>query len=124
MIWPQHHARLIAPTKYLILMMIGAFLAPFIGPLIDHNYAEKQPLHQHLYLDSIILLHHGHHQADDIISLPSLNMANSTSLAPFLPYTQAINLSRQPSSELTFGLLEESSISQGISPPPLDRPPR
>lgn len=105
-------------------MMVGAFLTPVIGPLIDYSYAEKQPLHQHLYLDSINLLHHGHHKADDIISLPNLDTGNSTSMAPFLPFTQAITFSLQPSGELTFGLLEEISLSQGISPPPLDRPPR
>lgn len=110
--------------RHLMLVMVGAFLLPLFGPLLDHQYAEKQPIHQHLFLDSINLLHHGHHQTDDVVSLPGLDTAGPTPLVPFLPFDQAISLPFLPNGELAFSLADEISFSQGISPPPLDRPPR
>ena len=124
MTWSINQNRIQPPNRYFLLVMIGAFLLPLFGPLLDHQYAEKQPSHQHLYLDSINLLHHGHHQSDHVVSLPSLDTTGPVSLVPFLPSGQAIVWPSLLSGELAFSLTDEISFSQGISPAPLDRPPQ
>ena len=124
MIWPLNQNRILSPDRHLLLVMIGAFLLPLFGSLLDHQYAEKQPSHQHLYLDSINLLHHGYHQTDNVVSLPGQDNTGPTPLVPFMPFVQAIIWSFLPNGELAFSLTDEISFSQGISPIPLDKPPR
>ena len=122
--WSANQTKHLSLAQQLTLVMVGAFLLPLFGPLLDQHYAEKQPLHQHLFLHSIKLLHHGHYQTNDVVSLLSLDTTGPTTLVPFLPFNQAITLPLLPNGELAVGLIEDISFSQGISPPPLDRPPR
>ena len=122
--WPANQTKHLSLAQHLTLVMVAAFLLPLFGSLLDQQYAEKQPLHQHLFLHSIKLLHHGHYQTNDVVSLLSLDTTGPTTLVPFLPFNQAITLPLLPNGELAVGLIEDISFSQGISPPPLDRPPR
>jgi hypothetical protein len=124
MFWTSRQYRNPSLDWHLTLVMVGTFLLPLFGPLLDHQYADQQPLHQHLYLDSINLLHHGHHQSDEVVSMPGLETTGPSALSLFLPFEQAVTLPLLPNGELALGFADEISFSQGISPAPLERPPR
>ena len=45
------------------LALLTALLAPLLGPLVDHHFAERQPGHVHLYLTGVPTQHLHHHEA-------------------------------------------------------------
>lgn len=45
-----------------LLAVLGLFL-PFLGPVVDHHFAERHPAHQHLYLGAAVPEHQHLYQA-------------------------------------------------------------
>ena len=104
---------------------------PFLGPVIDHHFAERQPYHAHLGADSghehyyaNLHLHGGDQAAESGVSLysfevssagPSVAMlADSELESRLMPDPDAVLALRAPA----FSVLKSASVS------PLERPPR
>ena len=112
------------------LALVMAVL-PFLGPVIDHHFAERQPYHTHLGAD----VGHDHdyaslhaHQADQAaeggISLYSFEVFSAGPTVAMLTDSELESrLAPDPDAALTLRAPEFSAL-RSASVSPLERPPR
>ena len=104
---------------------------PFLGPVIDHHFAERQPYHAHFGADerhdhdyASLHLHGGAQTADGGIALYSFEVSSAgPSVAMLTDSELEGRLTPDPDAVLTlrapaFSALRSASVS------PLERPPR
>ncbi len=115
------------PVGLAVLMVV----LPFMGPAIDHHFAERQPYHAHFLADeghehnySSLHLHGGDQTADGGIALYSFEVVSAgPSMAMLADSELESRLTPDPDAVLTlrapeFAVLRSASVS------PLERPPR
>ena len=49
--------------QLLALLAVVGLLLPFLGPVVDHHFAERHPAHQHIYLGAAVPEHQHRYQA-------------------------------------------------------------
>lgn len=49
--------------QLLALLAVLGLLLPFLGPVVDHHFAERHPAHQHIYLGAAVPEHQHRYQA-------------------------------------------------------------
>ena len=104
---------------------------PFMGPAIDHHFAERQPYHAHFWADeghdhdyASHHLHDGDQTAEGGIALYSFEVVSAgPSMAMLADAELESRLTPDPDTVLTlrapeFAVLRSASVS------PLERPPR
>ena len=104
---------------------------PFLGPVVDHHFAERQPYHAHFWADeghehnySSLHSHHADQASKDGIALYSFDASSAgPSMAMLADSELESRLTPDPDSVLTlrapeFAALRSASVS------PLERPPR
>ena len=67
MLKPPPEMRPVAPAgpayQLLALLAVLGLLLPFLGPVVDHHFAERHPAHQHIYLGAAVPEHQHSYQA-------------------------------------------------------------
>ena len=104
---------------------------PFLGPVIDHHFAERQPYHAHLGADSghehyyaNLHLHGGDQTAGGGIALYSFEIfSGGPSVAMLADLELESRLTPDPDAVLTLRA-PASSVLRSASVSPLERPPR
>ena len=112
------------------LALVMAVL-PFLGPVIDHHFAERQPYHAHLGADSghehyyaNLHLHGGDQTAGGGIALYSFEVFSAApSMAMLADLELESRLSPDPDAVLNLRPSEFSAL-RSASVSPLERPPR
>ena len=119
------------------LAAVGALLLPALGPLLDHHFAERQPGHNHVFLDQAphehlhayeyAGHHHGEHDSptDGVVIVTSYD-AMGTGLADVTPPVTRVSrlLPELTPDKTAFGFDEAHKLPSGESVSPPTQPPR
>lgn len=104
---------------------------PFVGPVVDHHFAERQPYHAHFVADvghdhdyASLHLHGGDQTAESGIALYSFEVFSAGPYMAMLADSELESrLTPDPDAVLTLRAPEFAALrSESVSP--LDRPPR
>ena len=104
---------------------------PFLGPVVDHHFAERQPYHAHFGADAghdhdyaSLHVHGGDQAADAGIALYSFDVFSAgPSIAMLADSELESRLTPDPDTVLTLRA-PEFSVLRSASVSPLERPPR
>jgi len=123
--------KLHAPLRLLALLVI---LLPVYGSWLNRDFAATNPFHRHIYLNGSrphrhplgshpLLLHNHSSDLDDVVSIPNQDAtgAGATSMQLWGGSTVIIPDIR---SLPEFVLAPDCLLVNGVSPRPLERPPR
>ena len=115
------------PVGLAVVMMV----LPFLGPVIDHHFAERQPYHAHFGADaghdhdySSLHVHSDDQTAESGIALYSFEVSSAgPSVAMLIDSELESRLTPDPDAVLTLRAPASSALrSESVAP--LERPPR
>lgn len=134
--------------RFLAVLAVSALLLPFLGPAMDHHFAERQHGHGHVYLGPALVDHQHPYDTDhahfepresdigamevvplagttlgDIVYLASDDGIDQRNAAPFVPATQSTAIFPDPDSFL-LAVVHQDNIPHGVFVAPLEDPPR